>query len=225
MNIEAIQNAYRRYARFYDFYFGMLFHRGRKAVIDHLQCQPGDKILEVGVGTGLSLPLYPEDVSITGIDISPEMLERARNRKLRDGLENVVELRLMDAEKMQFPEDHFDKVVAMYVVPVVSNPAGLVEEMRRVCKPEGELFIVNHFQNPNPIISRIERLLAPCSELLGFHPDLRMDTFIDETDLDIIDSIPVNLFGYWTMLRARNGKQSLSDAFSELQANTGYARG
>ncbi len=224
MKLEAIQNAYRRYARFYDFYFGSLFHRGRKAVIDHMECQPGDKILEVGVGTGLSLPLYPEDVYVTGIDISPEMLTRAQNRKQRDGLENVVELRLMDAEKMLFAEDNFDKIVAMYVVPVVTNPAGLIQEMCRVCKPNGELFIVNHFHNTNPIVSRIERLLAPFSELLGFHPDFRMDTFIEETGLDVIDSIPVNMFGYWTMLHARNSKQSVPEPMAPLRATAGYAR-
>ena len=224
MKLEAIQNAYRRYARFYDFYFGLLFHRGRKAVIDHMECQPGEKILEVGVGTGLSLPLYPEDVYVTGIDISPEMLARAHNRKQRDGLENVVELRLMDAEKMLFAEDHFDKVVAMYVVPVVTNPASLIEEMCRVCKPDGELFIVNHFQNSNPVISRVERLFAPFSELLGFHPDLRMDTFIEDTGLDVRDSIPVNMFGYWTMLRARNRKQSVPETMTPLRASAGYAR-
>lgn len=221
MKLEAIQNAYRRYARFYDFYFGLLFHRGRKAVIDLMECQPGDKILEVGVGTGLSLPLYPEDVYVTGIDISPEMLARAHNLKRRDGLDNVVELRIMDAERMLFAEDHFDKVVAMYVVPVVTNPAVLVEEMCRVCKPDGELFIVNHFQNSNPVVSRIERLLAPFSELLGFHPDLRMDTFIEETGLNVIDRIPVNMFGYWTMLRARNSKQAVPESVTPLQASVG----
>ncbi len=207
MDIDAIQNAYRRYARFYDLYFGMLFHRGRKAVVDGMKCKSGEKILEVGVGTGLSLPLYPADITVTGIDISPEMLEKARARIARDGLDNVSDLQVMDAECMQFPDNHFDKVVAMYVVPVVTSPAGLVEEMRRVCKPHGEIFIVNHFQSTNPVISRLERLLAPYAEFLGFHPDLCFDTFIQETGLDVIERSGVNLFGYWTLLRARNSKQ------------------
>jgi phosphatidylethanolamine/phosphatidyl-N-methylethanolamine N-methyltransferase len=223
LDIEAIQKTYRRYARFYDFYFGVVFHRGRKAVIDKMNCRPGEKILEVGVGTGLSLPLYPDDVYVTGIDISPEMLLRAQHRKQRDGLDNIIDLRLMDAEKMKFADDHFDKVVAMYVVPVVSNPKDLVEEMRRVCKPEGELFIVNHFQSQNPLVSKAEQLLSPLSEVIGFHPDLGMDSFIRETELDVIERSGVNLFGYWTMLRARNGKQSGDEELVSMQAGAGFA--
>ena len=99
----------------------------------------------------------------------------------------------------------------MYVVPVVSSPAGLVEEMRRVCKPHGEIFIVNHFQSTNPVISRLERLLAPYAEFLGFHPDLCFKTFIEDTGLDVIERSGVNLFGYWTLLRARNSKQQLTE--------------
>ena len=225
MNIEAIQKAYRRYARFYDFYFGVVFHRGRKAVIDMMNCQPGEKILEVGVGTGLSLPLYPEDVYVTGIDISPEMLKRAEHRKDRDALDNVLELRLMDAEQMQFPSNKFDKVVAAYVVPVVSSPKTLVEEMSRVCKPDGELFIVNHFQSQNPMIRRMEHLLSPFSETLGFRTDLSLDAFVRDTELDILERSGVNLFGYWTMLRARNNKRHVSEELLTMEAGARFASG
>ncbi len=225
MNIEAIQKAYRRYARFYDFYFGVVFHRGRKAVIDRMNCQPGEKILEVGVGTGLSLPLYPENVYVTGIDISPEMLKRAEHRKARDALDNVLELRLMDAEQMQFASNEFDKVVAAYVVPVVSNPKALVAEMCRVCKPDGELFIVNHFQSQNPLIKRMEHLLSPFSETLGFRTDLSLEAFIHDTELDVLERSGVNLFGYWTMLRARNKKQRITEELLPLQAGPRFASG
>jgi phosphatidylethanolamine/phosphatidyl-N-methylethanolamine N-methyltransferase len=224
LDIDAIQKAYRRYARFYDLYFGMLFHRGRKAVINGMDCRTGEKILEVGVGTGLSLPLYPKDVNVTGIDISPEMLEKARARRTRDALDHVSDLRVMDAESMQFPDNHFDKVVAMYVVPVVTSPANLVEEMRRVCKPKGEIFIVNHFQSSNPMIGRLEQLLAPYAEFLGFHPDLRFDTFIQETGLDVIERSGVNLFGYWTMLRARNTKQQIAEEPVSIQQEVRLVR-
>lgn len=206
MDIQAIQKSYRRYARGYDFYFGALFQPGRKAVIDQLNCQPGEHILEVGVGTGLSLPLYPRNVRVTGIDLSADMLERARARKERDDLDHVA-LCEMDAEHMAFDNDSFDKVVAMYVASVVPHPECLVNEMRRVCKPEGELFIVNHFQNPSPFIARFEKLIAPLSRMLGFRPDFSLEDFIQETDLEVTDRTPVNLFGYWTLLRARNNKQ------------------
>src|SRR6266545_2875464 len=117
-----------------------------------MKCKPGESVLEVGVGTGLSLPLYPPSVKVTGIDVSPEMLERARALKERKGLNNVVALNYMDAEKMTFADSSFDKVVAMYVASVVPNAARLVQEMRRVCKPGGELWIVNHFRHANPVI-------------------------------------------------------------------------
>lgn len=207
LDIDAVQRAYKRYASLYDAWFGPVMQRGRKEGIDRLNCRPGDKILEVGVGTGLSLPLYPSYVEVTGIDISPEMLQRAQARKKRLGLDNVVELRVMDAECMEFPDDTFDKVAATYVASVVPHPDLFVNELRRICKPNGELFILNHFQSPNFWIATIERLLAPLSRLLGFHPDLCLDSFVKETDLDVIDVTSTNLFGYWKLVRARNDKQ------------------
>lgn len=209
MELEAIKKAYRRYARLYDLYFGALFQPGRKAVIERMNCRPGQRVLEVGVGTGLSLPLYPRGVHVTGIDISPEMLERARARAAREGIADAVDLHVMDAERMSFPSDNFDKVVAMYVVSVVPHPRRLVDEMRRVCKPSGEIFIVNHFHSPNPIIGGVESLLAPLSRLVGFHPDFCLETFVRDTHLEIVDKQPVNLFGYWNLLRARNNKEQL----------------
>jgi len=206
LEIEAIQKVYRRYAGLYDLYFGAILSPGRKAVIDKMNCRPGDRILEVGVGTGLSLPLYPADVEVVGIDISPEMLARARTRRLHEGLDHVVALEVMDAESMRFGADSFDKVVAMYVASVVPSPPRLLNEMRRVCKPNGQLFIVNHFQHANPIIAGAERLVAPLSRLCGFHPDFSLPDFVRETELDIIERSPVNLFGYWTLLRVRNSK-------------------
>lgn len=217
MEIDAIQKAYRRYARLYDFYFGALFQPGRKAVIERMGCRAGQRILEVGVGTGLSLPLYPAEVRVTGIDISAEMLEQARRRKLRDDLAHV-ELQVMDAERMDFADDRFDKVVAMYVASVVPDPVRLVHEMRRVCRPDGELYIVNHFHSANPVVRRVESLLAPLSRLLGFHPDFALDDFIRQTGLEVIDRHPVNLFGYWMLLRAGNNKRSLPVPAARLAA-------
>lgn len=208
VDIEVIQKVYRRYAQGYDLYFGAMFQPGRCAVIRRMMCRSGDRILEVGVGTGLSLSLYPSNVHVTGIDLSREMLARARARKLRDRLNHVASLQLMDAEDMQFAADSFDKVVAMYVVSVTPHPARLVDEMRRVCKPDGQLFIVNHFQHANPVVRGMERILAPLSRLMGFRPDFSLDKFIEETKLDVVERIPVNALGYWTLLQGRNNKVS-----------------
>src|SRR5690349_22440645 len=122
MQIEAVKAAYRRYAGFYDALFGPVLQPGRRAVIDALGCRPGDRVLEVGVGTGLSLPMYPPYVRVTGIDVSREMLDKARIRARRRELANVEALLEMDGEAMDFPDASFDKVVAMYVVSVVRDP-------------------------------------------------------------------------------------------------------
>ncbi len=210
MSIEAVQKTYRRYAPRYDFLFGAVFHPGRKAVIDYMDCKPGERILEVGVGTGLSLPLYPDGVKVTGIDISEEMLARAIKLKELEGLDNV-ELSTMDAEKMTFEDNHFDKVVAMYVASVVPNPVRLVEEMRRVCRPGGELLFVNHFHSDRPIVRNMEKLLMPLSQKLGFNPGFSEPEFIRDTDLKVNRSRSVNLFGYWKLLQVLNDKQTTSN--------------
>lgn len=205
MDIHAIRKSYRRYAGRYDFYFGAIFQPGRKAIVDLMHCQPGEHVLEVGVGTGLSLPLYPDYAQITGIDVSTEMLAKAQYRIQQEQLDNVV-LHEMDAEAMSFPDSHFDKVVAMYVASVVPNPRQLVAEMSRVCKPGGDLFIVNHFMSTHPMVARLEKTVAPLSNLMGFHPDFELDAFIRETRLNVVEQVPVNFLGYWTLLRASNLK-------------------
>ncbi len=203
MDTEAIKVAYRRYARVYDALFGPIFQPGREHVVQALNCRPGERVLEVGVGTGLSLPLYPRDTRVTGIDLSDDMLGKARSRVKRDELAHVNALLQMDAENMSFPDESFDKVVAMYLVSVVPDPVRLVDEMRRVCRPGGEIFIVNHFHSLNRVVGGFEHLLAPMSRLVGFHPDLDLSGFIRATRLDVVDMHNANLFGYWKVLRCR----------------------
>ena len=201
MQIEAVKTAYRRYARIYDMVFGAVLQPGRRAVLDALKLRSGDRVLEVGVGTGISLPLYPRDVRITGIDVSREMLERARGRVARAGLRNVDALLEMDAEEMTFPDASFDKVVAMYVVSVVPNPAKLLDELHRVCKPDGEVFIVNHFQSDNPVVGTLERALGMFSSQIGFDPEVDLRKLVPAASNG--DVRRVNFF--WKMVRLRNG--------------------
>ena len=201
MQIEAVKTAYRRYARIYDMVFGAVLQPGRRAVLDALKLRSGDRVLEVGVGTGISLPLYPRDVRITGIDVSREMLERARGRVARAGLRNVDALLEMDAEEMTFADASFDKVVAMYVVSVVPNPAKLLDELHRVCKPDGEVFIVNHFQSDNPVVGTLERALGMFSSQIGFDPEVDLRKLVPAASNG--DVRRVNFF--WKMVRLRNG--------------------
>lgn len=201
MQIEAVKAAYRRYAGIYDAVFGPVLQPGRKAVLDALKLKPGDRVLEVGVGTGLSLTLYPKSVRITGIDVSRDMLEKARRRVARRRLENVDALLEMDAENMAFPDASFDKVVAMYVVSVVPRPAKLLEELHRVCRPDGEIFIVNHFQSENPIVARVERALAGLSSQIGFHTDVDLKSLVPGAHNGDVSRVAL----LWKMVRLRNG--------------------
>jgi phosphatidylethanolamine/phosphatidyl-N-methylethanolamine N-methyltransferase len=201
MQIEAVKAAYRRYARIYDAVFGPVLQPGRKAVLDALKLKPGERVLEVGVGTGLSLPLYPCNVRITGIDVSREMLDKARGRVARRRLDNVEALLEMDAEEMAFPDASFDKVVAMYVVSVVARPARLLEELHRVCRPEGEIFIVNHFHSDNRVLGALEKALAGFSSQLGFRPDFDLREVLPATHDGEVSR--VNLFQ--KIVRLRNG--------------------
>jgi phosphatidylethanolamine/phosphatidyl-N-methylethanolamine N-methyltransferase len=212
VDTQGVRDAYRRYARYYDRCFGAIFHPGRKLAIEQMGIQPGDRVLEVGVGTGLSLPEYPAGVHVTGIDVSPEMIAIGQERVTELGLPNTI-LAEMDAENMVFADGQFDHVVAMYVLSVAPHPDRVVDEMRRVCAPGGDLFIVNHFRHANPVIGGLEKMLAPLSKLVGFRPDFGLEAFVDQTDLAVQETRSVNLFGYWTLLRAdRQPRSALAPA-------------
>ena len=201
MQIEAVKAAYRRYASVYDALFGPVLQPGRKAVLEALECRPGDRVLEVGVGTGLSLPMYPSFVRVTGVDLSREMLEKARVRVARRALTNVEGLHEMDAQAMDFPDASFDKIVAMYVVSVVQEPARLLAELHRVCKPNGEIFLVNHVRSSNPIIGAVEKGLARFSNQIGFHPDFDLHSLVNgSARLEHVSNVFL-----WKVMRVRNG--------------------
>jgi phosphatidylethanolamine/phosphatidyl-N-methylethanolamine N-methyltransferase len=206
MDLVSVQKAYKRYAKVYNFYFGWIFHPGRQTALELVDLQPGNKILEVGVGTGLSLSLYPRDVHVTGIDISPHMLERARELVREEGLTNVDALEVMNAEEMTFDDNSFDSVVAMYVATVVPNPKKFVDEMKRVCKPGGRIVILNHFNSPHNLGGKLVSKLAPLSRFVGFRPDMKLEDFVKETNIKVKNKISVNLFGVWDILLVENDK-------------------
>lgn len=206
MELHDTLKTYRLFAGPYDLVFGPIFHPGRKEAVRFANDRPAQRILEVGVGTGLSLPHFRADARVVGIDVSREMLAKARRRVARRGLDHVETLVEMDAENMTFPDNSFDAVLALYVASVVPNPARLAAEMRRVCRPGGAVVIVNHFTSANPMMRFVEKRLAPLASRIGFHADFPLDEFLAAAGLAVREIRPSNLFGYWKLLRCVNEK-------------------
>lgn len=200
MDTGSIKSAYRRYARHYDKIFGPIFDPGRRKAMSLMEPLPGKRVLEVGVGTGISLSYYPRDSRVVGIDISHEMLEIARRRCEREGLQQVEALVEMDAENLAFEDNSFDVVIAMYVASVVPNPDRLMEEMARVCHPDGKLLVVNHFASRNPVVRTFEKGLSPLSRYLGFRPTMDLSELPEPEGFERKGVHPTNLFGYWKLV-------------------------
>jgi phosphatidylethanolamine/phosphatidyl-N-methylethanolamine N-methyltransferase len=206
MELRDTIRTYRLFSGSYDIVFGPVFHPGRKEAVRIANDRPGQRILEVGVGTGLSLPHFRPDSRVTGIDISTEMLAKARSRAERRHLSHVEGLHVMDAEHLDFPDNSFDALLGLYVASVVPNPARFAAEMRRVCIPGGTIVVVNHFTSDNPLLRFMEKRLAHVARHIGFHSDFPFDAFLRESRLSIRQVKPSNLFGYWKLLRCVNEK-------------------
>jgi len=204
MDLHDTIRTYRLFSGSYDIVFGPVFHPGRKEAVRIANDRPAQRILEVGVGTGLSLPHFRTDSRVTGIDVSEEMLARARRRAER--LTHVEGLHVMDAENLEFLDNSFDAVLALYVASVVPNPARFAAEMRRVCIPGGTIVVVNHFTSENLLVRFMEKRLAHVARHIGFHADFPFDTFQRDSRLSIREVRPSNLFGYWKLLRCVNEK-------------------
>jgi phosphatidylethanolamine/phosphatidyl-N-methylethanolamine N-methyltransferase len=203
MDYETINRAYAILSPVYDFLFDKVFYPGRVAAIDLLEIQPGNRVLEVGVGTGLNLPLYPSDCDVTGIDISKEMLRKAEERVTTLGVKNIS-LMVMDGSKLDFPNDSFDRVIATYVISAVPDPVKTLLEMRRVCKPSGHLVILNHFKSENPIIGMFEKMLAPVCTKIGFNTELKLMPLLERVALAPEQMHRVNLMNGWRLVRCIN---------------------
>ncbi|WP_342640910.1 class I SAM-dependent methyltransferase [Rhodoligotrophos ferricapiens] len=200
MKEDAVRRAYARWAPVYDMTFGLIADYGRARTVDAINRRSG-RVLEVGVGTGISLPRYKRDLKITGVDLSPEMLARARSRVEEKGLDNVEALREMDAAELDFEDGAFDIVVAMYVMTVVPDPEKVMRELSRVCKPGGEVIIVNHFSQDHGLRGHLERGMARFAEALGWRPEFPLDAILVCDDLRLVAERPLQPLGLFTMLR------------------------
>ena len=196
---DFVEGVYDKLAKVYDLFFGPTLHPGRLKAIQRMSIQPDERVLEVGVGTGINLSLYPRDCAITGIDFSGSMLEKARERLARKELQNIRLLQ-MDAADLKFADNAFDIVYAPYLISVVPDPLQVAREMRRVCRPGGRIIFLNHFLSPNPLLSRTERLISPFTIHIGFKADLDMPAFLAQADLQPISIEKVNIPRIWSLV-------------------------
>jgi phosphatidylethanolamine/phosphatidyl-N-methylethanolamine N-methyltransferase len=204
LSVTAVENdfvnrVYEKLANVYDVVFGPTLHPGRLVALERMGIRVGDRVLEVGVGTGINTSLYPTNCQVTGIDLSTSMLEKARERVAREGLRNVRLLE-MDAASLTFADDSFDIVYAPYLVSVVPDPVKVVREMRRVCRPGGKIIVLNHFRSANPVLSRAERAISPLTVHIGFKSDLDLPGFLAQADLKPISIEKVNFPKIWSLV-------------------------
>lgn len=200
MDTNAVRTAYKRWAPVYDHTFGRVAAEGRKHAVEIINTRKG-RVLEVGVGTGLSLPDYSRHLEIVGVDLSPEMLEKAHDRVATENLSNVTGLYEMDASEMDFPDASFDTVVAMYVMTVVPEPEKVMHELCRLTKPGGEVFLVNHFSQEEGVRGWVERRMAPFADKLGWKPLFDVEHVMICDDLKLIERQALRPIGLFTMLR------------------------
>jgi phosphatidylethanolamine/phosphatidyl-N-methylethanolamine N-methyltransferase len=218
MNIQeldkaTIAKAYARWAPVYDLVFGAVFDYGRKAAIAAAE-RVGGRILDVGVGTGLSLSEYSRSNRLSGVDLSEPMLRKAQERVAEFGLTNVETLAVMDAETLGFPDAFFDVVVAQYVITVVPDPEATLDEFARVLKPGGEIILVNHIGAEEGLRKAFERWFAPMARRLGWRPEFpwaRLSEWAERADgIRVIERRPMPPLGHFSLIRF--GKAAAGEA-------------
>jgi phosphatidylethanolamine/phosphatidyl-N-methylethanolamine N-methyltransferase len=194
-----VRRAYRRWAPVYDSTFGRFVEAGVKEATKLINTFHG-RVLEVGVGTGLALPHYKPHLRVTGVDLSPEMLRRARERVQKKKLSNIEALLEMDATALEFPDASFDVSTAMYVMTVVPEPTRVMHELARVTKPGGHVVIVNHFSAAKGPRALIEKQLAGFADVLGWRPEFPVETIFVSDELALRSRRELKPFGLFTLL-------------------------
>jgi phosphatidylethanolamine/phosphatidyl-N-methylethanolamine N-methyltransferase len=201
---ETITKAYARWAPVYDLVFGAVFERGREAAIAAAE-RIGGRILEVGVGTGISLPDYSRANRICGVDISEPMLQKAMERVAKLGLSHVEGLWVMDAEDLRFPDDSFDVVVAQYVITTVPNPEATLDEFARVLKPGGEIVLVSRVGAEAGLRKALEKWFAPAARKLGWRTEFSFQRYAHWADshagMRLVERRAMPPFGHFSLIR------------------------
>lgn len=203
LRTEGVARAYDRWAPVYDLVFGPVFARGRSAAVEAAN-RVGGRVLEVGVGTGLSLPEYAPATRLTGVDISEPMLAKAHRRVAATGLANVERLAVMDAERLDFPDDAFDAVVAQYVVTALPDPEAALDEFLRVVRPGGEIILTSRIGAERGLRGSVEHLLAPATARLGWRtqfPFARYAAWAHARGAIVAERRPLPPLGHFFLIR------------------------
>jgi phosphatidylethanolamine/phosphatidyl-N-methylethanolamine N-methyltransferase len=199
-----VERAYARWAPIYDIVFGAVFDRGRRASIEAAE-RIGGRILEVGVGTGLSLPDYSSSNRLIGVDLSEPMLRKAHERVAALALSNVEALAVMDAQNLAFPDGFFDVVVAQYVITAVPDPEATLDEFARVLRPGGEIVLVNHLGAESGVRALFEQGFAPIARNLGWRPEFRFERLHAWSSrhggVRVVERRPMPPFGHFSLIR------------------------
>ncbi len=201
---------YRQLVPAYELVFPMIFAKRIQRTIRGMALPHGARILEVGVGTGISLCAYPRHCSVTGIDLNEEMLQRANKKIEKEGWQNI-ELMKMNAERLEFPDASFDVVCAFHVLSVVSRPVTVMNEIVRVCRPGGHVVLINHFRSPNPWIAKVVDRADSVTRVLGWRTDLACDDVVRRLPLRVerrYKSSPLSLF---TIVKAQRTEDAAND--------------
>lgn len=219
---ETVTKAYARWAPVYDLVFGAVFESGRHAAIAAAE-RIGGRILEVGVGTGISLPYYSAKCRLSGVDISEPMLRKAQQRVAELGLQNVEALSVMDAEHLEFPNASFDVIVAQYVVTTVPNPEATLDEFARVLKPDGEIVLVSRVGAEAGLRRALERWFAPAARKLGWRTEFAWERYSQwadrTTDMRLVERRAMPPFGHFSLIRfAKDGTTIAQDSHNAVRA-------
>jgi phosphatidylethanolamine/phosphatidyl-N-methylethanolamine N-methyltransferase len=203
LEAQRIEETYSQYAGVYDLIFDRILRRGRRESVALLGLQEGEHVLEIGIGTGLSIPYYPTYCKITGIDLSSPMLREAEKKRDQFYPQHNLDLMQMDAGELDFPNETFHSVLAPYVLSAVPDARAVLDEIVRVARPGARVVLVNHFRSSFPPFALCERLLRPLSWMLGFRLDLPLEVVNRHPRLEVLRVRRTNLLGLWKLVEAR----------------------